>query len=260
MATATATVSLDDILDLARSLDPVLLAEDAGFELDPWQQEVLRSDAPRLLLCCSRQAGKSTIAALLALHQALYCPDSLVLLLAPVQRQAGELFRKLMAAYRALGCPVPSLAETALTLELVNGSRIVALPGEEANIRCYSGVSLLVIDEAARVDDALYQACRPFLAVSKGRLLALSTPFGKRGWYYSEWHGDGDWQRVEVKASDCPRISPAFLAEERAALGDRWFRQEYEISFEDTVDAVFSSTEVQAALVDGLPLFAPCPP
>src|SRR5438045_3435420 len=64
--------------DLARALDPVLLAEQAGLVPDPWQAQVLRSTAARVLLLCSRQAGKSTITSILAVHSALYDPGALV--------------------------------------------------------------------------------------------------------------------------------------------------------------------------------------
>lgn len=63
--------------DLAMALDPVLFARAAGFEPDPWQAQVLRSRAPRILLNCSRQSGKSTVVAMLAMWTALYCPGSL---------------------------------------------------------------------------------------------------------------------------------------------------------------------------------------
>jgi hypothetical protein len=46
--------------DLARALDPVQFSLAAGITPDPWQAAVLRSTAPRLLLNCSRQSGKST--------------------------------------------------------------------------------------------------------------------------------------------------------------------------------------------------------
>jgi hypothetical protein len=95
------------------------------------------------------------------------------------------------------------------------------------------------------------------LAVSQGRLVALSMPFGKRGWFHSEWFGDGDWERVQITAPECPRISPAFLAEEERALGQRWYRQEYLCSFEDTVDAVFAYADIQAALSDDVKPFFP---
>jgi hypothetical protein len=94
------------------------------------------------------------------------------------------------------------------------------------------------------------------LAVSQGTLVALSTPFGKRGWFHDEWHGENDWHRVKVTADQCPRISPEFLAEERRALGARWYAQEYGCEFSECLDAVFSWADIQAALSDDVkPLF-----
>src|SRR5919204_2521369 len=206
--------------DLACALDPVVLAEQAGLEPDPWQCHVLRSGAARVLLLCSRQAGKSTITSILAVHTALYEPGALVLLLSPTLRQSGELFKKCVGVYGAIGRPVPPESESALQLELENGSRIVSLPGKEGTIRGYSGVRLLAVDEAAWVPDDLYLAVRPMLAVSGGRLVALSTPHGTRGWWYDAWRGDEPWHRVEVPATACPRISPAFLDEEKRTLGE----------------------------------------
>jgi hypothetical protein len=228
--------------------DPTRLMAEAGMPPDPWQADLLLNPSRRVLLLCSRQAGKSQIAAVLALQAALLEP-ALVLLLSPTQRQSGELFRdKLLRVYNALGRPVPAARETALTLELANGSRVVSLPGEEGTVRCYSGVTLLVIDEASRVPDALYYSVRPMLAVSRGQLIAMSTPYGKRGWFYEVWRGSADWRRVKITAHDCPRISGEFLAEERQAMSERWFKQEYECSFEDVVDAVFAQEDVEAAL------------
>src|SRR5262249_8746970 len=162
-------------------------------------------------------------------------------------------FRKVLDLFNALGRPLRVTAESALRLELANGSRVVALPGDEQNIRGYSGVSLLVIDEAARVPDELYYAVRPMLAVSQGRLVALSTPFAKAGWFYEAWTGAGDWERISIRATECPRIRAEFLAEERQDLGPRWYRQEYECSFEGARDAVFAWEDIQAALADDVP-------
>jgi hypothetical protein len=209
-----------------------------------------------MLLLCSRQAGKSTTAAALALWDALVHEQALVLLLSPTQRQSSELMRTVLALHEATGAMVPLRQQSALQLQLANGSRIVSLPGNEETVRCYSGVTLLVIDEAARVEDALYCAVRPMLSVRQGRLIALSTPFGKRGWFFHEWDGAGDWHRVRITAPECPRIRPSFLDEEQRSLGERWFRQEYLCSFEDDVDAVFAYADVQAALAaDVQPLF-----
>jgi hypothetical protein len=141
-------------------------------------------------------------------------------------------------------------------MELRNGSRIEALPGTEKTVRGYSGVDLLILDEAARVEDALYFAVRPMLAVSSGRLIMMSTAFGKRGVFFEEWSGAAGWERYEVPASECPRIPPEFLEEERRTLPRRVYRQEYECAFEETEDQVFSHEDVQAAITTEVtPLF-----
>jgi hypothetical protein len=114
---------------------------------DPWQEQLLHSDAGQMLLLASRQSGKSLVSAVLALQTALLRPRSPVLLLSPSLRQSSELFRKVLDLFNALGRPMRVTAESALRLELANGSRVVSLPGDEKNIRGYSGVALLVIDE-----------------------------------------------------------------------------------------------------------------
>jgi hypothetical protein len=236
--------------DLALALDPVRFASATlGMDPDPWQRRVLRSTAPRVLLNAARQSGKSTTVAILATHTVLYEPDSLVLLLSPTLRQSAELFKKCLAVYRSVKHPVPSESETALTLTLENGSRIVSLPGKEANVRGYSGVSLLIVDEASRVPNDLYASARPMLAVSGGRLLALSTPFGTRGWWYEAWVSGArePWERYEVPATQVPRISPEFLAEERRTLGEWWFEQEYMCRFLDAETQAFRREDIDRA-------------
>jgi hypothetical protein len=220
----------------------------ASGEPDPWQIRALRSTAPRLVFNASRQAGKTGVAATIACHTALVEPGALVLILSPGLRQSGEAFRRVLDVYRAAGRPVVSETENRLTLELANGSRVVSLPGTERTIRAYAGVRLLVIDEAARVLDELYHAVRPMLAVSRGRLVMLSTPWGARGFFWREWTEGEGWERYEVPATACPRISADFLAEERRSLGDLVFRSEYGCEFCDTEANVFSSEHIAAAV------------
>jgi hypothetical protein len=238
----------DDRVEFARSVGLT--------QPDPWQEDLLRSEAPRILLNITRQGGKSTAAGLLALHKALEVADSLILILAPAERQAKETFSKAVAFYRTLGHPIPADSYRKLGVELSNGSRIEALPGTEKTVRGFSGVDLLILDEASRVDDGLYYAIRPMLAVSGGRLMMLTTPYGKRGVFYEEWTNGEGWERYEVPATECPRISEEFLEEERRALPARIYRQEYFNCFEETDDQVFSYEDVQAAMSEVVtPLF-----
>jgi hypothetical protein len=248
-------VSLSEDLKLA--LDRVSFARRADLDPDPWQQNLLWSSSDRVLLNCCRQSGKSTMTALIALHRALYHRGSLILCLAPALRQSQELFAKVLGFYRELDRPVSAQAERKLSLELKNGSRIVTLPGTQKTIRGFSGAALLIVDEAARVNDGLYFAVRPMLAVSGGVLMMLSTPAGQRGIFFNEWTEGVGWEKYEVPASMCPRISATFLEEERQSLPLRVFRQEYECSFEENRTAVFSWADIRRTIDPSVePLFS----
>jgi len=235
--------------DLLRAIDPVMLCEGIGMEPDPWQIDTLRSGDGRILLNCHRQSGKSTVAGLLAVHTAIYEPGSLVPVFSPSMRQSGELFKKALVMYQQIGRPVIAEAENQLSLSLENGSRILSLPGNEGTVRGFSGARLIIIDEASRVADALITAVRPMLAVTGGRLIAMSTPHGKRGWWYEAWANGGPaWKRVLVTADQCPRITAAFLEEERTSgIGEAMFRQEYFGEFVETSDQVFGEETVKKA-------------
>ncbi len=217
----------------------VLLLRKLGMEPDPWQVDVLDGDQPRLLLNCSRQAGKSTVVAMLGLAQAMFNPGSKVLLVSRSHRQAKELFGIVAEFYRRFNKPMVERLTTE-ELRLTNLSRIVCLPCREETIRGYSRVSLLVIDEAARVPDDLFRAVMPMLAVSNGRMVCLSTPYGRRGFFYDAWaRGGDDWSRIEVPAQRIGRIGADFLTRERRTLGEMWYRQEYECSFEALAGLVY---------------------
>jgi hypothetical protein len=242
--------------DLQVALDPARLLRRWGFDQESWQESVLRTRPDRALLCCCRQAGKSTTAAAAAVHEALYRPGSLTLMFAPSQRQSSELLRKARTLLDAAASSLTFKVDSAHTIELANGSRIVSLPAREDTVRGYSGVALLIIDEAAWVDDELYAAVRPMLAVSRGRLLALSTPNGQRGWFFRAWTGGNEWHRTKIPASRCSRISAEFLAEERRTMTAAQFASEYECQFTDAIDSVFFYADIWAALdADLAPLY-----
>jgi hypothetical protein len=190
--------------------------------------------------------GQDDHTSFVALHTAIYRkPGALVLIVSPSQRQSGEIFRTVMMHHSRLKGAPELRAESALRAELANGSRILALPGTERTIRGYAAADLIVVDEAARCEDDLLQAVRPMLATSKGRLIALTTPAGKRGWFYEAWIGEGNWHRVKVPASECPRISQEFLDDELRELGASRFSEEYGLEFIDPESAAFP-TEVIA--------------
>jgi hypothetical protein len=98
----------------------------------------------------------------------------------------------------------------------------------------------VVIDEAALVSDEQYKAVMPMLATTDGDMWVMSTPRGKRGFFYDVWaNGDGQWKRVTVNAEECPRISEAFLEKQLVDMGEAWFRQEYLCEFVDLDESLF---------------------
>src|SRR6266571_7364558 len=155
-----------DIVEFAR--------ERLGFPPDAKQELVLRGGR-RGIVNCTRQWGKSTVTAAKAVHRAYTDAGSLTLVVTPCGRQSGEYLRKAEEFVRRLGIKVRGDGDNEQSILLPNESRIVGLPGNEATVRGYSAVGLLLIDEAARVRDEIYRAVRPMLAVKDGDLWLMST-------------------------------------------------------------------------------------
>src|SRR5215203_5384227 len=229
---------------------PVEFAISVGIDPDPWQIEVLASDHPRKILCCGRQTGKSTVGAVLAVHKALTQPGSTVLIVAPGERQAKLLFSKARRLYEQAGHPLPAHSERRTGLELANGSIIEALPAVERTTRGYS-VDLLICDEAAAVPDMDYHGILPALIATQGEQVLLSTPRGKRGFFWELWHSDDDWQRIMIRSDEVERIRPEDLEVFRSSMPEQFFQQEFFCAFLDTEGSLFTYDDIEAALAAG---------
>ncbi len=233
--------------------DPGAILRAYGLTPDPWQLRVLTGGWSNCRMCCARQVGKTTTMAALAIKTMLVEAPAQVIVTSPSEDQSKMVLKKhVRPMMEAIGWPVKPVKDPGeLSFELENGSEIIAMPGNERTNRGVSAVRLLIIDEASRVSDDLYKAMRPVIRVARGRVIAGSTPFGKRGWFFDEFSSDKhgpDWLKVKVRADMCARYTPEALEDERREMGDRWYRQEMEASFEDMVDAVFSGDDIDAAM------------
>lgn len=233
---------------LRHALDPVLWASNRlGWTADPWQADLLRSAAPQVAVCCSRQSGKSTSTSILAAHTATFQPGALVLLTSPSQRQATELLTKVRGVLTLPGLATKLEQNAATSLELRNGSRVVSLPATPEAIRGYSAPSLVIEDEAAFCPDELHLALRPMLAAAPGgRFILLSTPAGRSGHFFEAAHSP-NWLRFKVTAYECPRISKEFLENELREHGDLYFAREYCCEFSSSEFSFFGSDMIEAA-------------
>lgn len=263
---------------------------------DPWQLKVIAGSAAQQLVCIPRQCGKSLVAAAKATIIVLTRPKALVSIISRSQDQASEVLRKVKdfhAAYqeeRTSGGARPwepkpvrmieaaqreadaqataTVTNSVMTMELGNGGRIRSMPCSANTTVGYTN-DLLILDEASRIPDAVYFPLRPTLAkarsVGKGQLLVMSTPNGKRGWFWEAWRDcieaeekgeQPDWDRTTIRVEECPRISKNFLDGELRGMGSLWYNQEYNCVFGDAIGAVFREEDIKRAMrtVDDLPV------
>ena len=123
--------------------DPVAFArERLGFIPEVHQERVLRG-ARRAILNCTRQFGKSTVGAAMAVHVAYTKPGSLIVVVSAAGRQSGELLLKARNFVRKLGMQPRGDGHNERSIAFPNGSRIVGLPDNEDTVRGFSAVSLL---------------------------------------------------------------------------------------------------------------------
>ena len=181
--------------------------------------------------------------------------------MAPTLRQSSELIRNLRGWLVAAGEKLA--VDNTFSVELTNGSRCLAMPGsDDASIRGLSIDGDLVVDEAARVSDALYEASRPMLIrhARAARLILLSTAWARQGFFYRVWsEGDPqDWLKIEATVDECRHISISDLDRERRSMSPAAFAREYENVF-DALESRFFDADAIAAMFGGVEGAAPPP-
>jgi hypothetical protein len=221
---------MNKLREAAYRLDPVLwVREILQMTPTPWQERFLRS--PRgaaILALTARQVGKTTVAAWAIAHWMLFTPGSLSVIACPAQRQSAEAVRRVREALLKAGQKLQS--DNVYGLELVNGSRVLALPGSDDSIRGLTVDGWIVADEAARLPEDLIAALRPMRARRpQARFAMLSTAWSRSDPFWTVWATD-DPSFIRLKAtadSNSELFAPGFLEQERRALGEHAFNREY---------------------------------
>lgn len=249
-----------ELRDLARRFDPVILAQDAGFtSLFKWQQDVLRSQSRQILMCCARQGGKTSCAGLLALHNCYYNPGSLTVLVSHTQAFASEmLHQNTLVFHRAIGnSEVELVSDPQHGCTFSNGSRIKCLSSNPKTTRGYAGTKLLIIDECGEVEDALYNTMLPLLIRTRGRIILLGTPKGRRGFFWREFDEGKGWDKFTATWRDCD-LKEEDIEHWRESMGEAWARQEFECDFLADTDTAFNPDDIKKAFSNETiqPLFA----
>ena len=262
---------------LASSQTPARYVASLGMEPFDWQADELspRQD-DRVLLLTARQSGKSTIVGAETVHVAKHNPRALALVVCPSKDQSAIVMEK-VDEFLNHDRSIRLRRDAVYTKELWNKSQIHALPGTERSVRGYSAPKLILLDEAARVPDETYMAVRPMLTGGGNKMIAATTAFGKRGWFYRAWtRQESRWRKILVRVPwepDGYELHPAMPEDEYKAYwaergidayystrhrysdllddlgeqGETWFRQEYCCEFVDREGAVFNDDDILAA-------------
>lgn len=225
----------------------------SGRTLAPYQARLLQSGARYVMLNCSRQAGKSTAAAVLCLWQALFFPNSLIVVFGTVGRQANEILVKVQEFIDLLPERPDLKGDSVNKLAFKNGSRIIALPSTQRNIRGFAA-QLVIMDEASEAPDSLFRAVAPMIIASKGRLVIMSTPAGQRGFFHSLWsQALKGWDLIEAPWQQVPWHDPADIAMQRTMLQEL-FAQEFECQFLAAgIGNLYSAFNVAVNVIPALP-------
>jgi len=209
--------------------------------LDPWQMEVLEEQG-NLCLRSGRQVGKSTIISIKAGEWALNNPNKTIMIIASVERQALLLFEKVLSYIHAVerkSIKTGKNRPTKHKLQLKNGSSILCLPTGETGygIRGHT-IDMLIADEAAFIPEEVWTAVTPMLAITKGKIILLSTPFGRGGYFYRCFN-DPNFKSFHVSSEDCPRKDENFLKQEKERMTKLQYAQEYLGEFCDELRQLF---------------------
>jgi hypothetical protein len=219
--------------------------EHLKFEADKIQQSVLDHDAHRLILCCARQWGKTTIVAIKALHTAIFNPGTEIVVISQSLKQASILLNKVCQSAAILGFPRKRVLGHENSLHLPNGSKIFGVANSEKSSRGYTA-NIVIVDEAALIEDDVIGAASPTLSRTNGKLWLLSTPNGQKGLFYHVWHDKAltDWFKVKATIEDSSYATPEFIAEQKS-LFPLNFRQEFYCEFLPAKGSLLSRERIE---------------
>lgn len=245
----------DSTVNQARTDVAVFAQHIIGEPLWPHQLEVCSSAARVRVICSGRQAGKSRTLAVLALHCAYVTPGARVLVLSAGEEAAKDLLAEIAGLAQAPLLSGSVVDETKAQLVLSNGSWIRSVPASEKQIRGKS-VDLLILDEAAFIDESIWRAARWTIVARPGsRVVMASTPWGRQDRFFAvQWrsgcNGVADTESFHWPSMVSPLVDRTLVEMWRSTSTDREFAAEVLAEWVDEAGAYFTSAELEGAVAD----------
>lgn len=216
--------------------------------LTPWQEEVFSDKSRFKVVAAGRRTGKSHLAAVALIANALNGKEGKVFYVAPTQGMARDILWDKI--FELAGEIVESSNVNNLTITLA-GNNTIYLKGADRP-DTLRGVSLkyLVMDELAFMKPDVWEAIlRPALSDKKGHALFIGTPEG-RNHFYDMYMGSttgawDDWAGWQFSSYDNPFLDKAEIDHAKATLPGWAFRQEYMASFDAQGSEFFDPEEFE---------------
>ena len=221
--------------------------------LDKWQKEYIATEGNCFLLC-GRQSGKTTAASIKFGELAATVDKRIILMIAETEKQAYNLFFKTLMYLQAKHPKMIKGRPTKHVIELMNNSIIMCYAAgiDGSGLRTYT-LTNLVIDEAAPMAREIFVATMPMLSVTGGTMDIMSTPRGKGGFFFECSDQcekvKRNFTRFYVSAEDCPRHDKDFLDEQKEAMSELEYAQEYLAKFLDDVRRVYTDEMIKKCCI-----------
>jgi phage FluMu gp28-like protein len=216
------------------------------FQPYPYQEKFLRDRAPLIAACCGRQVGKTTLAAIKALHHALAKKSVRVLIVSAGLRQSMILFDRILTFIdEAIPATALLTYKTRTNVRFATGSEIVALPcgREGTTLRGYTA-DMVILDETNFIPKTVIDSVIRPTTITKpdARLIMLSTPWTRDHPFYDALtKPELGFKTYTWPSSMNPLITKEKLELERRTIGEFDFNREYNAQFIDDQFSYFPS-------------------
>lgn len=199
------------------------------------QLAVHNSKARFKVVCTGRQSGKSTLCNQDMAKNAWERPGTRYAFISPIFAQAKEQYRRQLYALSNSGI-VARKSDSELQIELINGSVMEYLSGDNPHSIRGKTLNGVYIDEVRDQDPSLWQeVVRPMISTTQGFAVFVSTPRGFDSFYdlAQKEISDKDWQTFRAPSTCNPLFTQAEFESAKKDMGESEFKQEILAEFID---------------------------
>lgn len=207
-------------------------------ELFGHQEKFVRSKTRFTALIGGVRSGKTYAGAVKGIERALFLP-TIGSAVAPTAAMARDVLVPQYA--ELLGERVEKWLSSNMEMTLRNGSKILFRSADNPDRLMGLTLDWFHLDEAAQLPKRVWEILVNRTISTGGHGFLTTTPRG-RNWVFDlvrDWENDPDAEIIIAKTADNPQISEADIARARRQLDPKFFRQQYEASFETSGLAVY---------------------